>query len=222
MGVPQSIFQFKGFDRPLAGINFSICIPNSNPCYCCCCCCLEALHLLLLDWRGLEELSSRVELHKRGSHTGRECAPTKQQRKRASSSVPAVPAAAVPAAAAAASPSASKQAQATTKAPKPRQRRPSHDKGAQASDKAPKPQTRRPSLRQGAQASDKSHKPRQGVQASDKSHKPQTSRTGAKHTRAHACNINQAVTWRAPYWVLLLHWLPLPGCLGLGKPGLVC
>eukprot|EP00983_Pelagomonas_calceolata_P127100 1161368-Pelagomonas_calceolata.AAC.6 len=37
------------------------------------------------------------------------------------------------------------------------------------------------------------------------------------HTGAHACNINRAVTWRAPHWVLLLCWLPLLGCLALAR-----
>eukprot|EP00967_Tisochrysis_lutea_P075060 scaffold101002_cov20-Tisochrysis_lutea.AAC.1 len=31
-----------------------------------------------------------------------------------------------------------------------------------------------------------------------------------------AHNIGQADIFRMPHWVLLLHWLPLPECLGLG------
>eukprot|EP00983_Pelagomonas_calceolata_P093567 1157787-Pelagomonas_calceolata.AAC.9 len=52
----------------MAGIDFLVRLPNSNPCYEGCCC-----------WTAAAtggELCSGVELHKRGSHTGREYAPT--------------------------------------------------------------------------------------------------------------------------------------------------
>eukprot|EP00983_Pelagomonas_calceolata_P082956 1156048-Pelagomonas_calceolata.AAC.8 len=77
---PQITPSANVFDWLTAGINFSIRIPNSNlsaraaAVAAAAAAASRCLGALLLDcccyWRGLEELCSGVELHKRGSHTG--------------------------------------------------------------------------------------------------------------------------------------------------------